>query len=157
MKLSILMALLIVLPVAAHAEVHKYKDTHGNWVYSDVAPPPGVKQETIGRKSPQPTNAAPMSKVLAPTVADKTPLTKDQAAAKRQQVAEEEKKNSEAKETQDKQKEATCKLAKENLAAYTQGGRMFKINENGEREYLDSKAIDANKEKAQKDVNDNCS
>lgn len=159
MKLSILIALLIALPVAANAEVHKYKDANGKWVYSDVAPPPSVKQETMGKKAAQPTGAAPLSKVVEPTpvAADKTQLTKDQAAAKRQQAAEQEKKNKEVKESQDKEREANCKSAKANLAAYTQGGRIYKTNEKGERDYMDDKSIEAGKTQAQKDVEESCS
>lgn len=159
MKLSILIAFLIALPIAANAEVHKYKDANGNWVYSDVAPAPNVKQETIGKKIAQPTGVAPLSKVAEPSpdALGKAQLSKDQAAAKRQQSAEQDKKNKEVKDAQDKEREANCKYAKSNLAAYTQGGRIYKTNEKGERDYLDDKAIDSAKVQAQKDVEENCS
>ncbi len=157
MQRIILIALLIALPITVNAEVHKYKDAKGQWVYSDFAPPSSVKQEVIGKKTAQPTGAAPLSPVEA-AVADKTPsgLTKEQAAAKRQQLAEQEKKNNEVKEQQDKEKEANCKAAKANLAAYTQGGRIYNVNEKGERDYLDDKSLSEGKIQAQNDIDKNC-
>lgn len=161
MQLSILIALLIVLPISANAEVHKYKDANGKWVYSDVAPAPSVKQEVFGKKTAQPTGVAPLSPVVSPVsapVTDKSQggITKEQAATKRQQAAEQEKRNKEVKDAQDKEKEANCKFAKANLAAYTQGGRIYKVNENGGRDYMDDKALEAAKVQAQQDIQANC-
>ena len=158
MQLSILIALLIALPITVNAEVHKYKDAKGKWVYSDVAPPSSVKQQVLVTKTSQPKAAAPLSVVEAP-VKDKSlsGLTKEQAAAKRQESAEQEKRNNEVKVTQDKEKEANCKSAKANLETYKQGGRIFNINEKGERDYLDDKALEAGKIRAEQDIQANCS
>ncbi len=154
MRLSILITLLVTLPLAANAEVHKYKDANGNWVYSDVAPPSSVKQVLIGKKATQPTGVAPLSPVV--TNAEQNAQNRDQAALKRQQTAEQEKKNKEVKDAQDKEREANCKAAKSNLATYTQGGRIYKASETGERNYMDDKAINDAKAQAQKDVDANC-
>lgn len=155
MKLFVLIALLIVLPVAANAEVYKYKGANGGWVYSDAAPPHNIKQEMIGKKPNQPTGAAPLSKVDAVPVSA-SQSTEEQVATKRQQTAEQEKKNKEVSDAQTKEKEANCAAAKANYAAYAQGGRIYKANESGGRDYLDDKGIDAGKIQAKKDIDESC-
>ncbi len=42
------------------------------------------------------------------------------------------------------------------METYTQGGRVYKMNEKGEREYLDDSAFKAGREKAQQEINENC-
>ena len=157
MRVSILMVLLILLPVSVNAEVHKYKDAKGKWVYSDVAPPSSVKQEVIGTKTFKPKVTAPLP-VVETSVKDKSlnGLTKEQAAAKRQESAEQEKRNNEVKVAQDKDKETNCKIAKANLVGYSQGGRIYNMNEKGERDYLDDKGLEAAKIRAQQDIDSNC-
>ena len=159
---AILVLPMLMVSSLTHAEVHKYKDANGGWVYSDVAPSPNIKQETLGAKVKQSTSVAPLSKVVdaVPTSPAKSPLSKDQerdqAAAKRQRTAEQEKSNKAVKDSQDKAKEDNCRAAKANLATYTQGGRIFKTNEKGERDYMDDKAINESKAQSQKEVEANC-
>ena len=82
----------------------------------------------------------------------------DEIAAKlRQKNAETDKNNKKEKEAQAKIKEENCKASKANLASYQQGGRVYKMNEKGEREYLDDDGLKAGAEKAQKEVSEYCS
>jgi len=54
-------------------------------------------------------------------------------------------------------REENCKTAKSNLQNYKQGGRMYKIDEKGERQYLVDKDLSAGLENASKEVEQWCS
>ena len=169
-SLLCVMCLLIALPMLAHAGIYKWKDKDGTVRYTDTPPPSNIKQESInGKKLTKPTGQAPLAP-LANT--DATPSkdevkvkasnqsleSPDEIAAKlRQKNAETEKNNKKEKEAQAKIKEENCKASKANLASYQQGGRVYKMNEKGEREYLDDAGLKAGVEKAQKEVTEYCS
>ncbi len=157
---------MLALPLLGHAEIYKWKDKNGSVRYSDTPPPSSIKQEAVGRKKvTKPTGVAPLSPVVnTPAVADakQVPAGKEEgaqedAAKKRQENAEIEKKNQQEKEAQAKLKEENCKAAKSNLASYQQGGRVYKMNEKGEREYMDDKDLKQSAEKAKGEVSEYCS
>ena len=160
----------MLLPVVVNAEVFKWKDKDGTIRYSDTPPPSNIKQEPIsGKKVTKPTGKAPLSpasEVAKPAETAAAPIrngatesvTSEEAAAKlRQRNAETEKKNKAEKEAQAKIKAEHCKAAKANKEAYTQGGRVYKMNEKGEREYMDDKDLKDGINKSQKEMNENCS
>jgi Skp family chaperone for outer membrane proteins len=167
MKLTHLLLVLMALGAASmqsHAEIYKWKDKDGKTRYSDTPPPSNIKQEAIGsKKAVQPTGQAPLAPVES---AQETPVklkdnvpppnTEDAAAQKRQRDAEMDKKNKQEKELEAKRKAENCSGAKANLETYTQGGRVYKMNERGEREYMDEKDFKAGKEKAQQEISENC-
>ena len=151
----------------SQAEIYKWKDKEGKVRYSDTPPPSNVKQEAIiGKKKPaEPTGREPLAPVdktsAAPAaVVPKSPEPpvnpEDLAAEKRQQNAEAEKKNKQEKEAEAKRKAENCSAAKANMETYTQGGRVYKMNEKGERQYMDENDFKAGKEQAQQEINDNC-
>ena len=164
----ILCALLLALPSLGHAEIYKWKDKNGAIRYSDTPPPSNIKQEALrGKKAVQPTGQAPLAPVAngqpSPSKDTKKITTKesagneDGAAKKRQEDAEVDKKNKEEKEKQEAVKAENCKTAKANLQNYTQGGRIYKMNEKGEREYVSDAGLAEGKVKAQQDIDENCS
>ena len=164
-QLSLLCALLFTLPLLANAEVYKWKDKDGSTRYTDTPPPSNIKQEAVGRKKVvQPTGRAPLAPVenaqAVPAKVKDSPAapknTEDAAAAQRQKNAEAEKRNKQEKEAEAKRKEENCKAAKANFETYKQGGRVYKMNEKGEREYMDDKGLQEGKEQAQKEMNENC-
>lgn len=178
MKLRILLLSLLMLPALASAEIYKWKDKDGKVRYSDIPPPSNVKQEALyGKKIPKPTGQAPLTEVEGDATAaankdkaiadkaltdkskapsDKAPLSKEAAAAKRAKDAEQQKIADEAKQAELKLKEENCKSSKSNLATYTNGGRIVKTNEKGEREYLGDADISQGKADSQKDVEKYC-
>lgn len=183
MILRIVLLCAIALPGLASAEVYKWKDSDGKMRYSDVPPPSNIKQEPLyGKKIPKPTGRAPLTSVdgdinaniskIKPTTskdgvatdnadagknkAEKVPPSKEEAAAKRAADAEQQKKADEAKQAELKLKQENCKAARSNLATYTNGGRIAKTNEKGEREYLGDVEISQGKSDAQKDVDKYC-
>jgi len=161
---NLLLALIIFssLSLVSQAEIYKWKDKDGTVRYTDTPPPSNIKQETMsGKKVVQPTGKEPLAPVASgqaePSKAAQENANKEDAAAKtRQKNAEIEKKNKQEKEAQAKLKAENCKAAKANFETYNQGGRVYKMNENGEREYMDDKDLQAGKEQAQKDINQNC-
>ncbi|MDZ4141278.1 MAG: DUF4124 domain-containing protein [Methylotenera sp.] len=163
MKLRILLLCLMILPNLAMAEIYKWKDKEGVTRYSDVPPPSNVKQEMMqGKKTPKPTGLAPLTEVEGDATAlmNKEKATsgsaKEKAAAKRAKDAEASKQEDEAKQAELKLKQENCKVAKSNLATYTNGGRITKTDESGERTYLGDKDIAAGKADAQRDVEKYC-
>ncbi|HSI43566.1 MAG TPA: DUF4124 domain-containing protein [Methylotenera sp.] len=171
MKLRIILLCLVVLPLAVNAEIYKWKDKDGKVRYSDVPPPSNMQTESLyGKKIPRPTGQPP----LAPVEGDATvaankqkemdkaggkevmPQTKQEEAAKRAKDAEEKKKADYAKAESEKIKQENCKTAQNQLTTYTAGGRMTRINEKGEREYLSDADIASAKGAAQADVEKYC-
>ena len=163
----LLLVLLLALPIVANAEIYKWKDKNGATRYSDTPPPSNIKQEAIGSKkalkSPTVAPAVPVAAQKAPAgsdaAKDSPPVpgsADEEAALKRQSNAEAEKSNKLEKEKQDLAKAENCKAAKSNLASYEQGGRVYKMNEKGERIYLDENAFKAGREKATQEINENC-
>jgi FKBP-type peptidyl-prolyl cis-trans isomerase len=164
--LPLLLATLALTAVSglSQAEIYKWKDKDGKVRYSDTPPPSNVKQEAIAgkKKSVAPTGKAPLAPAAAvPTAA--TPKNseppanpEDLAAEQRRNNAEVEKNNKLEKEAEAKRKAENCSAAKANMETYTQGGRVYKMNEKGEREYLDDEDFKAGREKAQQEINENC-
>lgn len=151
----------------SQAEIYKWKDKDGKVRYSDTPPPSNVKQEAIaGKKAPvAPTGKAPLAPVDNPAAVPTAVTPKniepsinaeDSAAEKRQRAAEAEKNNKLEKEAEAKRKAENCAAAKSNMQTYTQGGRVYKMNEKGEREYMDESGFKAGREKAQQEINENC-
>lgn len=185
MKRLILVACcaLVCMSGAVLAEVYKWKDASGKTIYSDTPPLSNVPYSTLsGKKSPAPA-APPVEAPAAPapaaggtpaaapaTDAAKAGAAAPAAAAKpadpaAEKKAQEEKaaKEAERKKYQEeklaaekKNKERACKDAKSRLAQYQQGGRIYRMNEQGEREYIGDKEITVELEQAKADVEANC-
>ncbi len=185
MRLRILLLCVVLLPTLASAEIYKWKDKDGVIRYSDVPPPSNVKQETLyGKKIAKPTGLAPLAPVEgdvtaalnrdkaatlakdkaksdgksvdAKTKDDKAPLSKEDAAQKRAQDAEKQKQDDLQKKAELDTKQANCTAAKQNLATFTNGGRIAKIDENGKKQYLGDADIGQGKADAQRDVEKYC-
>ena len=167
--LPLLLATFVLTSISglSQAEIYKWKDKDGKVRYSDTPPPSNVKQEAIiGKKKPaEPTGKEPLAPVDKASTAPVAGIPKnpepptnpeDLAAEKRQQNAEAEKKNKQEKEAEAKRKAENCSAAKANMETYTQGGRVYKMNEKGERQYMDESDFKAGKEQAQQEINENC-
>jgi len=175
MLARLLLLCLALLPLMASAEIYKWKDKDGVTRYSDVPPPSNIKQEAIqGKKVVKPTGQP----ALAPVAGDittaitknKTPdsinkapdkvkdggATQDDAAKKRAHEAEVQKANDQQKQAELKFKQESCAVAKKNLMTYTAGGRVSRINDAGEREYLSEEDMARGKADSQKDVDAYC-
>ena len=167
--LSMICIATLVIPLAVNAEVYKWKDKDGVMRYSDTPPPSNIKQESLNNKKKitgkQPL--APVDAVSQQPAAATVPVisnngvessisSEELAAKKRQQNAEAEKQNKLEKEADAKRKFENCSTARANMQTYTQGGRVYKMNEKGEREYMDEAGFAQGRQKAQQEINENC-
>jgi len=151
-------------PLLSNAQVYKWKDKDGSIRYTDTPPPSNIKQETIGsKKAPSPAvNSAPVAasaEGVKPDTSIKqipTPESEAMAAQKRQNNAEAEKRAKQEKEAEVKRKAENCKAARVNYETYNQGGRVFKLNAKGEREFMGDSDLSAAKAQAQREINSNC-
>lgn len=153
-----------VTPMHSFAEIYKWKDKNGNVRYTDTPPPSNIKQETIGgKKAVKPTGneptapAAPVVKDNLPTQTAPTQSAEDAAAEQRQRNAEAEKNNKQEQAAEAKRKAENCTAARANMETYTQGGRVYKMDENGERVYMDENDFKVGREKAEQEIAENCS
>jgi hypothetical protein len=160
------LSLALVLSAAtSHAEIYKWKDKNGVVRYSDIPPPSNVPYQSIGKKTKEPAPApdAPTDASIpdtSPAAASqqKTPEEPSMVDADKQQKEEEAARQSAAAaEEEQKQKQDQCASAKAKLQSFQQGGRIFKMNEKGEREFLDDAAVAQGLESAQAEVDKYCS
>lgn len=169
--LFLIVFLLGAQPLLSHAQVYKWKDKDGSIRYTDTPPPSNIQQETIIKKKTETPIASPApvatpsqvqnpAQVSNPNSSFKeipSPEAEAAAAQMRQRKAEDEKRAKQEKEAEAKRKADNCKAARANYQAYNQGGRVYKMNEKGEREYMDNKELNAGKAQAQQEINMNCS
>ena len=150
--------LLSVTSVSVLAEIYKWKDKDGVMRYTDTPPPSGTKSyQTLGKKASKPVQGGDEdTKAMSGIPARVEGASEADIAEKRRQLAETEKRNKEVKDKERKQREHNCAVAKSNYETYSQGGRMFKTNPQGEREYLGDEDLKAGLEQAQREINENC-
>jgi Domain of unknown function (DUF4124) len=153
----------------AMAEVYKWKDKNGVTRYSDV-PPNDLPSQPLKPKKAKPANvktvvpqsdASAAEPVAAASKASDAvnkgkPQTQEEAANKRQAAAEKAKKEAEIKAAEAKQNEENCATAKSNLKTFSTGGRIVKMNENGDREFFDDAGIAKGLDEAKANVDKYC-
>lgn len=147
----VLLASILALPVVANAQIYKWKDKDGVMRYSDMPPPSNVEYESLSGKKFTPPKPAE-----APAAAPKEPEAKGKAEAKPQETPEQMKERKRIEEADAKARQQNCSAARANLKAFEQGGRISRVNEAGEREYLDDAALAQNAEQARKDIAQYC-
>lgn len=172
----------MLAPMGASAEVYKWKDASGKMHYSDSPPLSNIPYSTLSGKKP--ANAAPQPAATEKPKTDAAgkpmpPATNGAAkpgemkpgegkaapdpAAQKKALEEKAAKEAEAKKQQEeklaaekKLKEQACKAARSRVAQFEQGGRIYRVNENGEREYYGDKEIAVELDQARSDVEANC-
>jgi hypothetical protein len=137
MRKSILVLFLAVATSAAFGQAYKWRDASGRIQYSDTPPPAGAKDVQQLRKVPASVTS---------TTPDAAKSIADQDAAFRKRLVE--RKEAEAKQAKAAEEEQVrarnCTQAQGQLAALESGGRMVRLNAQGERITLD----DAERERA---------
>ncbi len=130
----------------AQTDVYRWVDAQGRVQYSDQAPS-GVKAEKITSKSASGASAAAGTKGYK---------EQDQDFRKRRVEEEEKAKKDATAEQQTKVKQQHCNQARAHLATLQAGGRIARVNEKGEREFLDDKNIEAASAEAKKAIAESC-
>lgn len=152
-------ATLAALPVAAQ-QLYKYTGPDGKVQYSDRPPADGRKAEkvttsrisSVGTGAPAAAAAGDAAKSAAP----KTAAEQEQAFRQRRTDADE-KAQKDAKLAQDQQQKAdSCAGARRELAGLQSGARAARLNDNGERIYLDDGQVQSEIARLQREVAVGC-
>ncbi len=162
-KQFIYLGLMIALatPMLVDAQIYKWKDKNGVTRYSDTPPTNNQQVQKIGKeittKSTSPVEKQAKPAANNPAANNKSqPDTEDEAAKLRARNAEIEKKNKEEQAAQAKLKAENCRSAKADYETFAQGGRIYQMNEKGEREYFDDTGLNERKAKAQAEMQQYC-
>ena len=159
----------------AQAQVYKCVDSAGRVIYSQNPCPANTKSGTISRRLDAGPAAAPQATPAeiaaekgdsakgdsakgdsAKSGAPKTPADQEQAFRKRQQERDKAGKESEQQAADAKRKEDNCRGARERLATFEIGGRITRINAQGERVFLDDAQLEQQRAAARAEVAQAC-
>jgi hypothetical protein len=145
MKRLIVLAIAMALaPVADAQQLYKYVDKNGKTVYSDQ-PPAGLDSKQISVSGGSPS-AAPQ----------KSALERDKELDKaRKDLADKGRKSGDEAEKQ-AQAEQRCAGLRQNYQMYSDGGRISKINEKGERDMMTDAEIESAREKTRREMDEAC-
>ncbi|MFO1226755.1 DUF4124 domain-containing protein [Roseateles sp.] len=162
----LLLALLAALPAQAQ---WKWRDANGVTQYSDLPPPQGTPEKDILQRPanakrgpvtllPVGAAASAAAAAAASAAAPKPAASRPDAAAQKRQDEERE---ARAKEAQDKQREAeqrreNCGRAQENLRSLQSGTRITKVNEQGQRVFLDEAQLASETARARQLIASEC-
>ena len=165
-RLSVAIALALCLALPASAQMYKWVDSNGKVHYSDKPPPSNVKTEKL--REPAPAASTPVaSEATSGTQKDadkagtqkdatkaepKTAAEQEQAFRKRQLDAAKAQEEEGKKQAQARDKAENCRRANAAVANLQLGGRQMRIDEKGERAFLDEQQIAQETAKAQQEA-----
>ena len=145
MKRLVILALAVALAPPAMAQLYKYVDKNGKTVYSDT-PPPDADTKSVRVPTGGVTNVpAPKSAVEQ---------NKDNEKARKADAEKSKKASEEAARAA--QNEQRCAQLKSNLQLYTDGGRIQKTNEKGERDFMSDAEIESARARTQREMEEAC-
>lgn len=158
---SLIVSLAVVSPAFAQ---WKWKDKDGRVQYSDVAPPPGIKDSDILQRPRAAQRLALPATTPSAASAAETSASKPSAAKVDPELEARMKKAEEleaAKKKEEEQKIAAarkenCTQARTYMKTLEQGYRIARTNANGEREVLDDAGREAEVKRTQAAINGNC-
>jgi len=145
MKNAIILVLAMGLATTATAQLYKYVDKDGKTVYSDQ-PPAGVDSKQVNSAGRGATPAAP----------PKTAVERDKDLDKGRKESAEKAKKAGEESDRASQSDQRCAITRSNHAMYTEGGRIQKTNDKGERELMTDSEIEAAREKARREMEEAC-
>ena len=162
--LSTLVFILLCLGIAsAQAATWKYRDAQGRIVVSDLPPPAGVQDKDIlerptpvARRAPTPTAAASAPATAAPPTAVAQSNDPELDARRKKATAEQEQKQKVEQEKDAAQRADNCARAKSHLSALSDGLRIARTNDKGEREILDDKGRADEMQRARQTIASDC-
>ena len=158
--LALGVATLAASPAAAQ-QLYKYVGPDGKVQYSDRPPPGGQKAEKVtgSRVSSVGSGgaaAAAASGDAAKSSAPKTAAEQEQAYRQRKMEAEEKAKKGEKVAQEQQQQAEACATARRELSGVQSGQRVARLNEAGERIFLDDAGVQNEIARLQRDVAANC-
>jgi hypothetical protein len=136
---------LLLLSISAHGALNKWVDAEGKVHYSDEAPPPNVKAQTL--VAPSAASGVPAQKTVAEREAERKNAlkAKEEAAQK-------------AAQQQDNEvaKQKNCAGAKANLRTLESNAPIATYNDKGEKIIIDDTARKQGIEDANKQISTYC-
>lgn len=148
------LTLFLALGAPAQAQLYKWVDSEGRVQYSDKPPPAGATREqklNIPKGSPAPA-AAPEAEG-EPPAGPKTFAEKEMEYRKRKVEEEQARQKSQAEEKENQQ---LCQNAQRRLRTYEEAGRIYTMDEKGERSYVDDEGRTRGLQQAQQDIAKYC-
>ena len=150
---------LAALPAAAQ-QLYKYTGPDGKVQYSDRPPADGRKAEKITTSrigsSGSGGTAAAASGDAAKSDAPKSAAEREQAFRQRRIEADEKAKKDEKLALDQQQKAESCAGARRELAGLQSGARVARLNENGERIYLEDAQIQGEIARIEREIATGC-
>ena len=139
----ILMALLLLTAALPVAQAQwKWRDSTGQITASDLPPPRDIPDKDVLQR-PDPAARKPPASASAPAAAASGRAAVDPELEARRRAAEQERaaklKSDEAEAA--RVRADNCQRARSQLAALQSGQRITRVNDKGEREFLDDKSI----------------
>ena len=130
-------------------EIYKWTDENGTVHYGD-RPSGAATEERLAMTFTRTDNAAVQQRVQARVDATAAREEARSAAAKAQEEAAEQ--EAEAAARADR-----CDKARARLEQYLQSQRLYRMDENGERVYLDDAQLETARQKAEEQITEHCS
>lgn len=141
--------------VQTQAQVNKCVDASGKTFYTQTPCPSSTKSSTVRAASPAPPAPAAASGA-AKSAAPKTAAEQELDYRKRRTEQADNAKKEQEKADQGKQREENCKQARGNLVSIDSGGRQSRINEKGERYFLEDAQVAQERSRASASVEQWC-
>lgn len=117
---------------------------------------PVEHEESAGPVDIDPSAPSQKKPDMSPAKSPGTAEAKDKKTDPKTAPEKSPEKSASDKQAEQKQKDENCQAAKANLRTYQVGGRVSKVNESGEKVYLDDAEIKQKAQEAQKDVDKWC-
>lgn len=140
-----LMFIILITAMFSHAEIYKWIDEDGRTIYGDKPPD---------------DNASKLDISNSPATVEKPMEERLEKRDKLLEIYEEErnlKKEQKLKaEQEEKQKKTRCIQLADRIKSIERGGIYYKLNENGEREYLSNETIAKAKKELEETFNKEC-
>jgi len=144
-RITLLLALSVTLPTAAHGEMYKWVDDEGNVQYSQN-PPPGSKAAEVVKPPPK-----------VDTEGATQALSEQEAQFKgRQEAAGKEAEEAEKTAAEAAQKKQACESARKNLERLQNAQRIFKKDAAGNRSRVSEEERQQSIKKAEESIKKNC-
>jgi hypothetical protein len=142
MKRIIVIALACAFAPLAMAQLYKSVGPDGRTVYSDQPPANAEAKQIIVQPSAPPTQ--------------KSAVERDKEAEKLRAEAREKAKKAEVTAKNNEINETRCKMARGEYQTYTEGGRIAKMNEKGERVLLNDAEIETERNRVRALMEEAC-
>ncbi len=160
---ALLMAALATSSTFAQTQ-WKWRDAQGRLQFSDRPPPQGTPDKDILVRPPGAKgqvqiidlNAPPPAKATAPAAAASSAEDRRKAQEKTREEAEANAKRKEVDEQNARVRADNCRAAQQNLRSLETQGRVARVNEKGEREFMDDTQRQREITKSRDQVSRNC-